>query len=164
MQQKSALVRMVLALLSALVLAAVAGACGGSEQEETGGDEPAEAQGPVADPEEPVTVTFASWVGNEPAMKKMAKEFQKQHPNITIKFQNVPFEQIGQKLTTQIAGGNPPDAAFIDAGTTADFASRGALVPLDDYFARSDVVAKEDFVEAFNVSTIYEGQQYGIPF
>ena len=164
MQQKSALVRFLFALLVALVLAAVAGACGGNADEEAEGEGPAQSQGPVQDPKEPVTITFASWIGNEPNIKKMAKQFQKEHPNITIKFQNVPFEQIGQKLTTQIAGGNPPDAAFIDSGTTADFASRGALVPLDGYFARSEVVAKEDFVEAFNLSNVYEGKQYGIPF
>ena len=164
MQQKSALVRLLLALLAAFVLVTVAAACGGTEDEGGGEEAAEESQGPVEDSQEPVTITFASWIGSEPNIKKMAKQFQKEHPNITIKFQNVPFEQIGQKLTTQIAGGNPPDAAFIDAGTTADFASRGALIPLDDYFARSEVVAREDFVEAFNLSNIYEGKQYGIPF
>jgi multiple sugar transport system substrate-binding protein len=110
-----------------------------------------------------VTITFASWIGNEPNIKKIARQFKKEHPNITVEFQNVPFEQIGQKLTTQIAGGNPPDTAYVDAGTTADFASRGALVNLDTYLENSEVASKDDFVEAFNVSTEYEGSQYGIP-
>ena len=147
------------------VLAALAAGCGGGDDEgDATGDTTGEASQPVADPKEPVTITFASWIGSEPNIKKLAKQFTKQHPNITIKFQNVPFEQIGQKLTTQIAGGNPPDAAYIDAGTVADFASRGALVNLDDYLSRSEVVKKEDFVEAFNASTQYQGSQYGIPF
>jgi multiple sugar transport system substrate-binding protein len=154
---------LLLALALVAVLAAVAAGCGGGEEaaEDGGGDADAVE---VQEPTEPVTVSFASWVGNEPNIKKLAADFKKEHPNITIQFQNVPFEQIGQRLTTQIAGGNPPDTAYIDAGTTADFASRGALVNLDGYIEQSDVVAKEDFVEAFNASTQYEGSQYGIPF
>jgi ABC-type glycerol-3-phosphate transport system substrate-binding protein len=150
-----------LALLA--LLAVLAAACGGGGDEEAGDD----TAGPAAQveaPTEPVTITFASWVGQEPNIKKLAADFHKEYPTITVKFQNVPFEQIGQKLTTQIAGGNPPDAAYIDAGTTADFASRGALVNLDDYIAQSETVKKEDFVEAFNLSTQYQGSQYGIPF
>jgi multiple sugar transport system substrate-binding protein len=150
--------------LAALSAALLAAGCGGDEEEEGSGDGAPATQGPVADPDQPVTVSFASWVGNEPNIKKLAKQFHQAHPNITIEFQNVPFEQISQKLTTQIAGGNPPDAAYVDASTVADFASRGALVPLDGYFDRSEVVSPDDFVEAFNVSNIFEGQQYGVPF
>jgi multiple sugar transport system substrate-binding protein len=151
------------ALAVVAMLALLAAGCGGDDDEEAE-DTTAQTDEPIAEPTEPVTISFASWVGNEPNIKKMAKQFERQHPNITIKFQNVPAEQAGQKLTTQLAGGNPPDTAYIDAGTTADFASRGALVPLDDYFARSEVAKPEHFVEAFNVSTEYEGSQYGIPF
>jgi multiple sugar transport system substrate-binding protein len=156
-----------LTLLLALALAAFAAGCGGGDEEttaETDGTSTTGAPREIVEPTSPVTITFSSWVGNEPNIKKIAKAFQKDHPNITVKFQNVPAEQASQKLTTQIAGGNPPDAAYIDAGTTADFASRGALVPLDDYFAASDIVDPEDFVEAFNLSNIHDGQQYGIPF
>src|SRR4051794_32298058 len=46
-------------------------------------------QGPVKDPTKPVTVTFSSWVGGDPTMKKFAADFHKLHPNITIQFQNV---------------------------------------------------------------------------
>src|SRR3954447_22428300 len=75
-------------------------------------------EGPVKDPTTPVTVTFSSWVGSDPTMKKFATEFHKLHPNITIKFQNVSADNASQKLTTQIAGGNPPDVAYIDASGT----------------------------------------------
>src|SRR3954452_15105947 len=97
-------------------------------------------KGPVKDPTSPVTVTFSSWVGADPTMKKFAADFHKLHPNITIKFQNVNADSASQKLTTQIAGGNPPDVAFVDASATSDFASRQALVNLDDYISRSSVV------------------------
>ncbi|MDX6364973.1 MAG: multiple sugar transport system substrate-binding protein, partial [Nocardioidaceae bacterium] len=66
-------------------------------------------KGPVKDPTTPTTVTFSSWVGSDPTMKKMAADFHKLHPNITISFQNVSADNASQKLTTQIAGNNPPD-------------------------------------------------------
>src|SRR5437764_10748896 len=88
-----------------------------------------------SEPASPVTVTFSSWVGDSPQMKKFAADFHTLHPNITIQFQNVSADNSTQKLTTQIAGGAAPDAAFVDASAVEQFASRGALVNLDGYIA-----------------------------
>jgi multiple sugar transport system substrate-binding protein len=120
-------------------------------------------EGPVEDPTSPVTVTFSSWVGGDPTMKKFAADFHKLHPNITIKFQNVNADSASQKLTTQIAGGNPPDVAFVDASATSDFASRQALVNLDDYISRSSVVKPDDYVDAFKTFVTYQGHLWGLP-
>jgi multiple sugar transport system substrate-binding protein len=122
-----------------------------------------EGPGPVKDPTEPTTVTFFSWVGNSPEMKKLAKEFHEQHPNITIKFQNVPAEQAAQVLTTRIAGNNAPDVAFVNASDTADYASRGAAVDLQNYIDRSEVVNPDDYVEAFKTFVTYEDKMWGLP-
>jgi multiple sugar transport system substrate-binding protein len=110
-----------------------------------------------------VTISFASWVGKERGMKALYKKFQAEHPNITVKFVDIPSEEAGRKLTTQIAGGNPPDAAYLDAGTIADFASRGALVKLDDYVKRSKT-NPDDFVDAFRRSAEFKGSLYALPF
>jgi multiple sugar transport system substrate-binding protein len=120
-------------------------------------------KGAVKDPTKPVTVTFESWVGQEPAMVKMAKDFHKLHPNITIKFQNVSADSASQKLTTQIAGGNPPDVAYIDASGTSDFASRQALVNLDSYLSRSKVVKISSYVDAFKTFVTYKNSTWGLP-
>jgi ABC-type glycerol-3-phosphate transport system substrate-binding protein len=120
-------------------------------------------EGKVEDPSEPTTVTFFSWVGNEPTMKKFAEDFHKQHPNITIKFENVPAEQAAQVLTTRIAGNNAPDVAFVNASDTADYASRGALVDLQNYIDRSDVVKPDDYVDAFKTFVTYDDRMWGLP-
>lgn len=146
---------------AALSVGLLLAACGGGDTPEAEGPQDT---GPVADPEEPVTVSFTSWVGAEPAMQQLAEEFTELHPNITIEFQNVPAEQATQKLVAQIAGGNPPDSAFVDASTVASFASRGALVNLDNYIERSDVVDIEDYVDAFRTFTTFEDSTYGLPF
>ena len=142
-----------------VALMAVASCSGGSSSSGT----PKVSLGPVPEPTKPVTVTFESWVGTDPTMKKFAADFHKEHPNITIEFQNDPAEQAKQKLTTQIAGGNPPDVAAIDASDTADFASRKALVNLTTYIGRSDVVKPDDYVAAFKTFVTYDNIMYGLP-
>lgn len=120
-------------------------------------------KGAVKEPTKPVTITFESWVGSDPTMKKFAADFHKLHPNITISFQNVSSDSASQKLTTQIAGNNPPDVAYVDASATSDFASRGALVNLDNYIKRSKVVKLSDYVKAFKDFESWNGHMWGLP-
>jgi multiple sugar transport system substrate-binding protein len=135
-------------------------ACG---DDSSGDTQRGEGQGPVEDPTEPTTVTFFSWVGNQPEMKKLAAEFHEEHPNITIKFENVPAEQAAQVLTTRIAGNNAPDVAYVNASDVADYASRDAAVDLTNYIDRSDVVKPDDYVDAFKTFVTYEDIMWGLP-
>jgi ABC-type glycerol-3-phosphate transport system substrate-binding protein len=145
-------------LASLMVLAGCGGGGGSSENDDAG-----KGTGAVPEPAEPVTITFQSWIGNSDEMKQLVKDFQKVHPNITVKLQATTAEGASQKLTTQVAGGNPPDVAFVNASDTSDFASRGAVINLDDYISRSDVVNPDDYVEAFKTFVTYEDSMYGLP-
>jgi multiple sugar transport system substrate-binding protein len=156
--------RIVLLGMLTLVLAVLLAACGGGDEGDGGDDGGAAAPEQVQPPSEPTEIIFASWVGQEKVFKDAAKEFHELYPTITVKFQNTPAEEMQQRLTAQIAGGNPPDAAYLDASNVGAFASRGALVNLDDYIAQSDVIDPNDYVDAFKASTIYEDSMYGLPF
>jgi multiple sugar transport system substrate-binding protein len=154
-------------LLGVAVLALIAAACvntGGT------GDSPSPADTiePITPkvPTENVEVRFSvfSSVAESPQMKKFEKEFEKEYPTIDVVFEPVGSGQAREKLLTQIAGGNAPDTAFVDAGLVQDLASRGALVNLDGYIAGSDVVSAEDYVEGFRNTALYEGSMYGLPF
>ena len=147
------------ALASVAAVALTLAACSSGTTSETG---QGEGEGPVPEPTEPVTISFQSWVGNA-TMKKFVAQFETEHPNITVELQNAPAEGASQKLTTQIAGGNPPDVAWLNASDTTDFGSRGALVNLDDYISRSEVVKPEDYVESFKTFVTHEGSMYGLP-
>lgn len=122
------------------------------------------AEGPVPEPSAPVTISFASWVGEEQGMKRLYQKFREKHPNITVQFQNIPAEQATDKITTQIADGNPPDVAYLDASTVASFASRKALVNLENYIARSETVERDDYVDAFKTFATYQDALYGLPY
>lgn len=117
----------------------------------------------VPTPNEPVTISFASWVGGGTAWQSLAAQFNELYPNITIEFQDIPFEEIRTKLLTQVAANNPPDTAYLDSVTVSEFASRNALVNLDPYLERSLAVNVEDYVPAFMQAMMYEGSVYGLP-
>lgn len=159
---KSPSLRRSLSVVGPVLALLVVASCGGGS---TPSDKNAgKGTGEVPEPTTPVTVTFSSWVGTQPAMKKLAENFHTLNPNITIQFQNVTADNSQQKITTQIAGGNPPDAAFVDAGAVPTFAGRDAIVNLNNYIARSKVVKPSAYVPAFKQFVTYQGGMYGLPF
>ncbi|MDX6316771.1 MAG: multiple sugar transport system substrate-binding protein [Nocardioidaceae bacterium] len=152
--------RALLAIGPVLGLLAVASCGGGSSSTNT---DAGKGSGTVAAPKKPVTITFQSWVNND-QMKKFAADFHKKNPTITIKLENVNADSAGTKLTTQIAAGEAPDTAYLDLGDVADFASRQALVNLDNYIGRSTVVKPADFIPAFKTPVTYNNSIWGLPF
>jgi multiple sugar transport system substrate-binding protein len=158
--------RRVRALAVVAVVALVATACVGGGTSNEGATEPGDTIQPITptEPTSPVTITFQSWVGEAQQMKKLAADFKKEHPNITVKFQNVPAESATQKLTTQIAGGNPPDTVFLDSSAVQDFAARNALVNLDGYIAGSQAVKLDDYVAGFKQTAVYQNSMYALPY
>jgi multiple sugar transport system substrate-binding protein len=150
-----------------LALALITTACVSSQESGGSGENVAgtEVEARVAqEPDEPVTITFSSWVGESPQFKKFAEDFQAQYPNITVEFENVSAGRARDKLITQIAGGNAPDVAYVDSGSVEDFASRGALVNLDNYIAGSDVVDPDAYIEGFRAAADFEGSMFGLPY
>ncbi|GIH08625.1 sugar ABC transporter substrate-binding protein [Rhizocola hellebori] len=85
----------------------------------------------------PVSLRMTVWTSNEAHLKlfnEIAAAYRAEHPNVTeIKFDPIPFESYTTTLTTQIAGGNGPDLAWVLENAAPDFVSSGALVPLDGY-------------------------------
>jgi multiple sugar transport system substrate-binding protein len=174
--------RAVFASSTLVALLAIAAGCGSSGSEGTGGAVKSVNQDTVQgtalgeqldlsalspdikDPSSPVTIRFESPWGQSPLIQKLAKQFHQIHPNITIKFENVPFENMQTKLTAQIAGGNAPDTAYLDSSIVGAFAPRGALVSLEDYMSKSKGAVKSDYVEAFAKMNTYQDQMYGLPY
>jgi multiple sugar transport system substrate-binding protein len=154
-------------LAAATVVALVATACvGGGGTSDDSDTQPGQTIQPVTpqEPTSPVTITFQSWVSEAQQMKKLSADFKKLHPNITVKFLNVPADNATQKLTTQVAGGNPPDTAFLDSSAVQDFASRKALVNLDGYIAGSQAVKLDDYVAGFKQTAVYQNSMFALPY
>jgi multiple sugar transport system substrate-binding protein len=153
-------------LAAVAVVALVATACVGGGSSGGSDTQAGQTVQPVTpqEPTSPVTITFQSWVSEASQMKKLAADFHKAHPNITVKFQSVPADSATQKLTTQVAGGNPPDTAFLDSSAVQDFAARRALVNLDGYIAGSKAVNLDHYVPGFKQTAVYQISMFALPY
>src|SRR5688500_18043388 len=72
--------------------------------------------GGVANAQDAVNLRMTIWSANEAHLKlfnDIAAGFKKDHPNVTVTYESLPFDTYTTALTTQIAGGNAPDMAWI---------------------------------------------------
>lgn len=131
-------------------------ACGGSDSGSNGGSK---GSGELSG-----TVTWwdTSTVGSEDKVfKKIAEDFTKKHPKVTVKYINVPFGEAQNKFKNAAqAGAGAPDVIRSEVAWTPDFANLGYLAPLDGTAALKD---QDDFLEQASASTKYDGKTYAVP-
>lgn len=131
-------------------------ACGGSDSGSNGGSK---GSGELSG-----TVTWwdTSTVGSEDKVfKKIAEDFTKKHPKVTVKYVNVPFGEAQNKFKNAAqAGAGAPDVIRSEVAWTPDFANLGYLAPLDGTAALKD---QDDFLEQASASTKYDGKTYAVP-
>lgn len=117
--------RIATAALAASLLGVAA--CGGGDTDSSDG---------------PVSLRMTIWSANEAHLAlfdEIADAYLADHPDVAeISFDPLPFESYTTTLTTQIAGGNPPDLAWIFESSAPDFVTSGALAPLDDVVTDAD--------------------------
>ncbi|MEV4625119.1 sugar ABC transporter substrate-binding protein [Micromonospora sp. NPDC049523] len=116
----------------------------------------------------PVSLRMTTWSANEAHLKlfdEIAAEYRATHPDVTaITFDPILFESYTTTLTTQIAGGNPPDLAWVLENAAPDFVSSGALVPLDSTLKGTDGYNFDELTPAATKLWQRDGKLYGYPF
>ncbi|WP_433531793.1 ABC transporter substrate-binding protein [Micromonospora sp. CA-263727] len=141
-------------LTAAVALTALLGlsACGGGSAESDG----------------PVTLRMTTWSANEAHLKlfnEIAAEYTATDSKVSaITFDPIPFENYTTTLTTQIAGGNPPDLAWVLENSAPDFVSSGALVPLDDTLKGTEGYNFDELAPAATKLWQADGKLYAYPF
>jgi multiple sugar transport system substrate-binding protein len=96
---------------------------------------------------------------NSTLLTKVIPAFNKQHPNITVRAQNIPYQSLLQKLIASVAGGNGPDVVRTDIIWMPQLAKIGALVSTDDIVAQR----KGEFYDGPLATCAYQGKYYGLP-
>lgn len=116
----------------------------------------------------PVSLRMTIWSANEAHLAlfdEIADEYLASHEEVTsITFDPLPFETYTTGLTTQIAGGNSPDLAWIFENSAPDFVTSGALVALDDTLSGTGGYEYDDLAAAATELWRHEGQLYAYPF
>ncbi|MFF4172627.1 extracellular solute-binding protein [Streptomyces sp. NPDC001744] len=110
------------------------------------------------------TVTWwdTSTVGSEDKVfKKLAEDFTKKHPKVTVKYVNVPFGEAQNKFKNAAqSGSGAPDVIRSEVAWTPEFADLGYLAPLDGTPALKDA---DDFLKQAAASVKYKDKTYAVP-
>lgn len=96
------------------------------------------------DCQEPAELRFTFWGSpqEKTAIESMVAAFNDSHPCIRVEPQHIPSSAYTEKISTMVAGGNPPDIAYLDAFIALPWAEEGVLLDLTEYF-RNDPEASQ---------------------
>ena len=107
------------------------------------------------------------WSANEAHLKLfngIADDYKKVKPDVTVSFEPLPFPTYTTALTTQIAGGNAPDMAWIFETTAQDFVNSGALFPLGKTLAAAPGYNLGEVSAGATERWTKDGTLYAYPF
>ena len=94
------------------------------------------------------------------AFQEIINDFEKLHPDITIKQEALAWGDLEAKLTAALAAGAPPDAAHGQAVTCASFYAKGLLRSQEDI---AEAVGKDNIFKAVKMQCFHDGKYYGVP-
>jgi putative chitobiose transport system substrate-binding protein len=91
----------------------------------------------------------------------MVAEFEAQHPGITVRWVDVPFQGITRKFLASIASGRSPDVVNLPADYVKSYVTLGALRPIGDLLPRE---VQESYLASAMRPLVIDGQLYGVPW
>ena len=95
--------------------------------------------------------------------QQWVNEFNKIHPDITIKRFDKKGSEWSTYYQTQVIAGTPPDIIDIQGGLWLEYASKGGLVDLTPYIKRDAAYTNRIYPDVLN-NWVFEGKNYGVPF
>lgn len=140
--KKRPLAQMAGVLLATSLLAA----CGGGADAD---DVAAE----VTTPADPVSLRMTVWTANEAHLalfNEIADEYIAENPDLVseVKFDALPFDDYMTTLTTQLAGGNAPDLAWIFEHSAPEFVESGALADISGVLSEAEGYEYDDLMDS----------------
>ncbi len=115
-----------------------------------------------------VDLRMTIWSANEAHLELfngIADAYIAENPNVnSITFETLPFDGYTTTLTTQIAGGDAPDLAWIFENTAPDFVLSEALVDLSDTFSATEGYEFDDISPAASQLWLRDGGLRAYPF
>ncbi|AXG81959.1 ABC transporter substrate-binding protein [Streptomyces paludis] len=114
-----------------------------------------------------VELRMTVWTSDKDQLKlfdSIAAAYRADHPDIAkITFESLPFADYNATLTTQIAGGNAPDLAWM-GDLSKDLIASDALVGLTDTFKATPDWKYDDLLDSVTAEFSRDGTLYAYPF
>ncbi|HEX9898511.1 MAG TPA: extracellular solute-binding protein, partial [Candidatus Methylomirabilis sp.] len=92
-------------------------------------------------------------------MQEIANDFEKLHPDISIRPEALAWGDLEAKLTAALAAGAPPEASHGQAFTCASFYHKGMLREQEDI---ANAIGKDNIFEVARSLCRFDGKYYGI--
>lgn len=138
------------ALAAAVGLTLALSACGGDAK--SGSGDAAEKNA--------LTVWLMNGSVPDKVVQSVNADLAKQHPGATVTVEVQEWNGIQDKLTTALAGNNPPDVIEMGNTQNAKFSQSGALLDLDADKAKLGI---DQWSKGMASSGVWEGKTYGAP-
>lgn len=144
-----------------VILGAVVGACGGgggsSSSSGAGTTDPKTVKGTVR--------LIMEEVPDTDVVKSMLPAFKKAYPNVNIKIEALPYDQMRDRIVSSFLASKPTyDLIIVDNPWMFDFVKGKFLTPLDKRIAASKGFDLQDFSKPLRDIGTVDGKTYGVPF
>lgn len=107
-----------------------------------------------------VTVFWALYDGlTEEYREELEMAFEAAYPNIALDIVPVPWDQMYDRLTTSLAGGDPPELSVIGTRWLLEFMTLDAVEPVTDYVSQATI---SNIAEGAK-EAIIDGKLMGLP-
>jgi multiple sugar transport system substrate-binding protein len=97
-------------------------------------------------------------------LSQLIPGFEKEHPDIHVEVQQIPWTAAHEKLLTAYVGDATPDIAMLGNTWVPEFVALNALAPLDSFVAQSKEIRRDDFFPGIWKTNVVNGKTYGIPW
>jgi multiple sugar transport system substrate-binding protein len=116
------------------------------------------------DPDGPTALRFWAMGREGEVVAELIADFERDHPEIRVEVQQLPWTSAHEKLLTAFVGDATPDLAQLGNTWLPELATLGALAPLDGEVAASSVVAPADYFAGIWSTNQLDGVLYGVPW
>ncbi len=114
-----------------------------------------------AEAKTPLRITVGEYsTKTGPYFQEVKQAFEKQYPDVDVQIEVVSWDNLQQKLTTDISGGDNADLSIIGTRWLLDFVSQDTVAALDGYINDE---FRGRFIDTFLSPSVIKGKTWGLP-
>ena len=97
-------------------------------------------------------------------VKQLVPEFERAHPGVRVRVQQIPWSAAHEKLVTALVGGTMPDAFQLGSTWVSEFVALRALEPVDERGDAAGEAARDDVFPGIAAANVVDGRTWGVPW
>ena len=97
-------------------------------------------------------------------VQRLVPEFERRHPGVRVRVQQIPWSAAHEKLLTAFVGGAMPDVFQLGSTWIPEFAAIGAVAALDQRLSGSTRASADDYFGGILDANRIGGTLYGVPW